>query len=79
MRHITEWAIVLAAGLVVLAVTLGPLVAVTAVSCSSRWDGSGLATSWGPLQGCKVKLPDGRWMPEDRVREIEVKPEAPVG
>ena len=42
-------------------------------SCRSRWSDTGvLEVSWGPFQGCKVKLPDGRWMPEDRIREVDV-------
>ena len=44
--------------------------------CSSQWSRSGLATSWGPIQGCVVELPDGRWIPADRVREIEIAPKA---
>lgn len=43
-------------------------------SCSSKWARSGMASSWGPVQGCLVQLPDGRWMPDERVREIEITP-----
>jgi hypothetical protein len=46
-------------------------------SCQSRWHGSGLQSTWGPIQGCKVKLADGRWLPEDRVREIDIKAQQP--
>lgn len=41
-------------------------------SCSSRWSGSGLGTSWGPIQGCVVIFPDGRRIPADNVRDIEI-------
>lgn len=41
-------------------------------SCAARWSESSMQTSWGPIQGCKVQLPDGRWLPEDRVREIPI-------
>jgi len=46
-------------------------------SCHSRWDESKLQASWGPVKGCLVKLPDGRWLPEDRLREIDIKKDAP--
>jgi hypothetical protein len=42
-------------------------------SCKSKWERSGMAgVMWGPIQGCLVKLPDGRWLPEERIREIEI-------
>jgi hypothetical protein len=42
-------------------------------SCKSKWERSGMAAvTWGPVQGCLVKLPDGRWLPEERIREIDV-------
>ena len=41
--------------------------------CHSQWEHSGMtAISWGPIQGCLVKLPDGRWLPADRIREIDI-------
>jgi len=42
---------------------------VSALSCHSRWVKSGYETSWGPLQGCNIKV-DGRWIPEDRYRDF---------
>ena len=42
-------------------------------SCHSRWERSGMAgVSWGPIQGCLVKMPDGRWLPADRIREMDI-------
>jgi hypothetical protein len=42
-------------------------------TCKSKWERSGMAgVTWGPIQGCLVKLPDGRWLPEERIREIEI-------
>ena len=46
--------------------------AYSSVSCESRWEHSNMASTWGPIKGCLVKLPDGRWLPEDRVREIDI-------
>jgi hypothetical protein len=42
-------------------------------SCKSKWEHAGMAgVTWGPVQGCLVKLPDGRWLPEERIREINI-------
>ena len=58
--------------LVALASILAVLAIVEAVGCHARWKHSGLESSWGPLQGCLVTFPDGRQIPDDRVREIEI-------
>ena len=43
------------------------------VSCHSKWNESGMsAVSYSPIKGCMVKLPDGRWLPADRMREIDL-------
>lgn len=42
------------------------------MQCKSRWEDSGMKCSWGPIQGCLVHLPDGRKIPDDRIREIDV-------
>lgn len=41
-------------------------------TCYSRWERSGMPASWGVIQGCIVEVEKGRWLPEDRVREIEI-------
>ena len=64
-----------AIGLVIYAV-------IAAWSCSSRWAQSGVSTSWGPIQGCLVRMPSGRWVPDDRVRDIDIsapQQQAPQG
>jgi hypothetical protein len=38
-------------------------------SCHSKWSKSGFATSWGPVQGCLIKVND-KWIPEGSYREI---------
>ena len=42
-------------------------------SCYSRWEGSGMPTTYSFLGGCKIQLPDGKWIPEDRYREFSDK------
>lgn len=59
--------IALIAGGVVVSIWLSSL------SCYSRWERAGMAdVSYGPIQGCLVKMPDGRWLPSDRVREMDL-------
>jgi hypothetical protein len=43
-------------------------------SCEAKWERSGLQSEFGIFQGCLVRLPDGRWLPSERLRELEVKP-----
>lgn len=39
--------------------------------CHSKADKQGLECEWGPIQGCMVKMPDGKWMDYDRLRYME--------
>lgn len=43
------------------------------IGCGARWQPSGLATSWGPIQGCLVQVPGGRWVPADNVRGVDLE------
>lgn len=45
---------------------------VSALTCERRWAGSGLAVEWGIVEGCRVLMPSGRWMPDDRVRDVDI-------
>lgn len=48
----------------------------SSIECHSKWGRAGMTdVAWGPMQGCLVKLPDGRWMPEDRIREVDIPKE----
>jgi hypothetical protein len=49
-------------------------IAFSSWSCSSKWALSGMKTSYGPIQGCLVQTPNGRWMPEERIREVDLTP-----
>jgi prepilin-type N-terminal cleavage/methylation domain-containing protein len=40
--------------------------------CRARWERSGMAAEWGFFTGCQVEVEPGRWIPSDRVREIEL-------
>lgn len=58
--------------LAIIAVAVGLLF--SAAICGGRWNKSGARTSWGPVQGCLVQTRDGRWVPEDVVREVDLAP-----
>jgi prepilin-type N-terminal cleavage/methylation domain-containing protein len=42
------------------------------VRCTAQWERSGMASSWGLIQGCMVEVEPGRWIPQERLREIDL-------
>ena len=57
--------------LVIFALVLaGGAIAFSVLSCKYRWAESGMASSWSLFQGCLVQTKDGRWIPDDRYREL---------
>ena len=40
--------------------------------CGAKWGRSGMASEWGFIQGCMVEVEPGRWIPDERVREIDI-------
>lgn len=63
-------AIVVLPVLVILAVILPIIAWGDYASCNSRWAKSGYETSWGPLQGCLIKV-DNKWIPDKMLRRFE--------
>lgn len=63
---------------VITGVSLILWVVLSSWQCSSRWADSGLKSSWGPVEGCLVKTPSGRWVPDDRVRDVDLEPRKPT-
>ena len=53
----------------ILGVVVGALFLFNSYVCSSRWEKSGFATSWGPIQGCLIQH-EGRWIPEENYRDM---------
>lgn len=53
--------------LVVLA--LSALSCFSYLTCTSSWEKSGMAVSYGPIQGCLI-FHDGKWIPESNYREM---------
>lgn len=61
--------------LVAILVLVLPIAAwLASYKCSAQWSESGLQSKWQLGSGCRVKTPDGRWLPADRVRETEIAP-----
>lgn len=54
-------------------------VMVDSASCHSKWDRAGMSgVQYGPIQGCMVHMPDGRWLPEERIREVDIPKKQPT-
>lgn len=39
-------------------------------TCRNQWEGSGMKSEYGMVQGCIITLPDGRRIPAENYREI---------
>ena len=39
-------------------------------SCGAQWSSSGMAHSWGPIQGCMIQRADKTWIPDKAYREV---------
>ena len=42
------------------------------MQCTAKWQHSGMASEWGIIQGCLVEVEPGRWIPDERVREMDI-------
>lgn len=42
-----------------------------AYRCGERWLDSGMNSKFGFSTGCMIQVKDGKWIPEDRYREID--------
>ncbi len=45
-------------------------------SCTKQWEESGMESKWELFSGCRVHMPDGRWVPSKNVRDIDIRPKA---
>jgi len=41
------------------------------IQCHAKAEKQGMECSWGPIQGCMVKMQDGTWMDYNRLRYME--------
>ncbi len=58
------------AGLILLVIVSIASVVWKSISCGQRW--SDYDSSYSILAGCRVNI-DGKWTPEDRIREIPIE------
>lgn len=65
---------VVVSGIMLLVICLGML-AMMKWECTSKWEQSGLPVQWGPIKGCLVQVPTGRWLPAETIRELDIKVE----
>lgn len=58
---------------IILCVIVGGMFVLGWYECHVKYDRAGMAdVTYGPVEGCMLKLPDGRWLPSDRIREVEL-------
>lgn len=69
LHELLAWGVILAIGVLI-------WIVVASWTCAQRWKASGLSTTWGIGQGCLVQTPGGRWIPDDRVRDVDLAPPA---
>lgn len=43
---------------------------VNSTTCSKKWGQSGLRSNWTLFAGCRLRMPDGKWIPAESYREI---------
>lgn len=65
-KYFELWATAL---MVAALIALGTLLSYS--ECHSKSAMQGMECSWGPIQGCMVKMKDGTWMDYDRLRYME--------
>lgn len=46
---------------------------IEAKACSSKWEGSGMESKYALFAGCRVRMPDGRWLPAENLRDIDLR------
>lgn len=63
----------LIAPLIAIALILAGVNKLSQYSCFASWEDSGMPVKYSFMGGCKIQLTDGKWIPEDRYREIANK------
>lgn len=64
--------IVVGAVVLMIAMVVGATFWWVAASCRRTWSHSGMRAEWrGPVTGCLLEVAPGRWIPEERYREID--------
>lgn len=61
----------LAASVIAIILSIVFSVGFASYSCHTKAEKQGMECSWGPIQGCMVKMPDGKWIDYDRLRYMD--------
>lgn len=56
--------------LLFIAVLLCVLAWVDSTKCTEMWAGSGMRSEWKVFAGCRLRMPDGKWIPAKNYREV---------
>lgn len=67
--NLLELIIAIILGAIGLALVFGGALALDYASCRSKSTAMNVEHSYGPLQGCMVRV-NGRWLPIESVREV---------
>lgn len=69
----SEWkeiGVMLGAVVLIVAVLLTGLYFTNRAKCLNQWQDSGMEASFRLLEGCRIRLPDGRRIPAANYREL---------
>lgn len=78
MKKNQRGSVELIASLLVFVVVVAIAMVLSSMKCDSRWKLSSLRSDWAPIQGCLVEVRPGIWVPDERVREMDVTPNPTV-
>lgn len=56
--------------IVILALSIAAGIWLSSASCYAKWEKAGYETSYGPMQGCMVRV-GGKWIPVETIRDVE--------
>lgn len=68
----------LIASVIIFVVVVAIMLVLSSMKCDNQWKLSGLRSDWAPIQGCLVEVRPGIWVPDERVREMDVTPNPTV-
>ena len=69
-RDTKEILVIVAVAVAIFATIFGGLMWLKSEQCAAQWGSSGMAHSWGVVQGCMVQRKDGTWIPASAYREM---------
>ncbi len=61
-----------------LVIMIGLYAIIGSWECSGRWKDSGMKHRFGVVAGCQVNVRDNIWLPEDRIREVDLPATKPA-